>query len=606
MLLCIQNGQRFSGGRVAMDVDDGGLPSDGTMTAHCAGVTGRGADLLVEALVRAGVRELFGVPGDTGVTFYDALSTRTDDIRHILARDERHAAAMADAYARVTGRAGVVEVSSGGGTTYVVGGLGEAFASSVPLLVVASDIHRGSKGSGALTEIDQEALFSAVTKRAVVADSAAGIPAAVTNALRTATTGRPGPVALIIPEDVLEEKATAHLPPAGDQLAMPPERPAAPAADAEAAARVLSAACRPAILAGGGVHAAGAYRQLAALAGHLGAGVATSIHGKGSIPDGDPWALGVTGNNGGGPLARDHLAGADTVLIVGSRANATDTDSFSAPPRSATVVAVDIDPSRVSRNYPQALLLAGDAAVVLGQLLAALPGRDDTVLAARRRELAARRSRQPRRPAAAPPPGTLPVDDVLDVLAREFAGHDPIVVADPGAPTPAVADRWPVRRAGRDIIVPRGHGPMGYAIPAAVGAAVAQPGRPVLALTADGSFAMSCGELETIARLDLPVIAVQFTNHSLGWIKMLQHLYQGGRYFSVDPGPIDAVAVARACGLTAARPASLGAIREQVRAALRDRRPCYLDVEVPHMIDVVPQVPAWHRALAGDRTRPVY
>lgn len=117
---------------------------------------------------------------------------------------------------------------------------------------------------------------------------------------------------------------------------------------------------------------------------------------------------------------------------------------------------------------------------------------------------------------------------------------------------------------------------------------------------------MSCGELETIARLDLPVIAVQLTNHSLGWIKMLQHLYQGGRYFGVDPGPIDAVAVAQACGLRAARPTTVESLREHVHASLRDRRPVYLDVEVPHMIDVVPQVPAWHRALAGDRTRPVY
>lgn len=572
----------------------------------CGSVSGRGADLLVEALVRAGVGSLFGVPGDTGVGFYDALFSRTADIRHVLARDERHAAAMADAYARASGRVGVVEVSSGGGATYVIGGLGESYASGVPLLVVVSDIHQGSRGSGALTEIDQEALFSAVTKKSVIVERAEDVPGCVVEALRVATTGRPGPVAVIVPEDVLEEEAASELPAAGDLVAAPGARPEAPRADVAAAARALAAASRPAMLVGGGVHASAAYRSVAQIAERVGAGVATSIHGLGSIADANPWALGVAGNNGGSALAGDYLAEADTVLIVGSRANATDTDSYSAPPRSATVVAVDVDPARVRHNYPQAVVLTGDATSVLDQIIAELPEPHPSAVRARRDDIAARRTRASSRRPQDSTAGTLPVDEVVGALVEALSATGATVVADPGAPTPAVADRWPISQPGRTVICPRGHGPMGYAIPAAVGAAFARPDQPVLALTADGSFAMSCGELETIARLDLPVIAVQLTNHSLGWIKMLQHLYQGGRYFGVDPGPIDAVAVAQACGLRAARPTTVESLREHVHASLRDRRPVYLDVEVPHMIDVVPQVPAWHRALAGDRTRPVY
>ena len=164
-----------------------------------------GADLLVECLVRLGVSTLFGVPGDTGVSFYDALYKRTGDIRHVLARDERNAAYMADAYARLTRTAGVVEVSSGGGSTYVVGGLGEAYAASVPVLLIASDIPVASRGSGALTELDQRALFSAVTKWHGLVESAASLPRLLTEALRQATLGRPAPVVLVIPEDVLDE-----------------------------------------------------------------------------------------------------------------------------------------------------------------------------------------------------------------------------------------------------------------------------------------------------------------------------------------------------------------------------------------------------------------
>ena len=455
--------------------------------------SGTGAELLAQALIAAGVRHLFGVPGDTGVAFYDALYDHTADIQHVLARDERHAAFMADAYARVSQRLGVLWVSSGGGVTYAVGGLGEAYAASVPVLVIASDIHRGSRGTGALTEIDQVRLFAAVTKQAIVAERADGIPADVARAVRLAAAGRPGPVALIVPEDVLDEQ------------------------------------------------------------------------GSGPVTAGP-----------GGPL-------------------------LPAVPQPADAAAVE-------------------RAAALGQILDRLP--EVAGVAGRRARLAALRERQRGTapppgalpPGAGLPPGTLLADDVIDALDSVLAayaavaglGREPIVLADPGTPTPTVASRWPVRHPGRSFLVPRGHGPMGYAIPAAVGAAMAAPGRPVIALTADGSFAMSCGELETIARLGLPVTVVQFTNHSLGWIKMLQHLYHAGHYFGVDPGPIDAVGVARACGLRAHRPDSAKALRDHLSAALEDGNPLYLDIDVPHMIDVVPQVPAWHRALRGDRARPVY
>jgi acetolactate synthase I/II/III large subunit len=586
-----------------------GIP--GGKPAACAARPASGAELLVESLIAAGVRHLFGVPGDTGVAFYDALYGHKADIRHVLARDERHAAAMADAYARVSGQIGVVEVSSGGGVTYAVGGLGEAYAASVPVLVIASDIHRGSRGSGALTEIDQEKLFAAVTKQAIVAGRADGIPADVARAIRLATAGRPGPVALIVPEDVLDEPGSTAAVDAQRIVAPAVRQPAAPA-DVERAAAVLARARQPAVLAGSGVHFSGAYRQLATLAADLGAGVATSIHGKGALADASPWSLGVTGNNGGSEAAHQWLAAADAVLVIGSRANATDTDSFTAPPRTAAVIGIDVEPSRIAHNYPQALLLTGDAATVLDQIRACLP--EIAGIAGRRARLAALRERDHARPRPSAPPGTVLVDDVIDALVAAFSGHaaaagtghEPIVVADPGTPTPAVASRWPVRRPGRSFIVPRGHGPMGYAIPASVGTAVAMPGTPVAALTADGSFAMSCGELETIARLSLPVIVVQFTNHSLGWIKMLQHLYHDGRYFGVDPGPIDGVAVARACGLPAYHPDSVQAVHGHLRAALQDGKPLYLDIDVPHMIDVVPQVPSWHRALRGEQTRPVY
>ncbi|MFB9733202.1 thiamine pyrophosphate-binding protein [Ornithinimicrobium kibberense] len=571
----------------------------------------RGADILAESLIQAGVTTIFGVPGDTGVVFYDALYSVTDKLRHVLARDERHAAAMADGYARVTDRVGVVEVSSGGGTTYVVGGMGEAMASGIPMLLVTSDIHRSSRGTGALTEIDQVALFSAVTKRTIVVEHAADIPQAVQSALGAAAEGRPGPVALIFPEDVFDEIVEAQTPVLGEPepqcVSVPAWRDGAdPQAVAEAA-ELLAGAERPAVMAGSGVHSSQAWDALHSLADAGAIPVATTIHGRGAIADSSPWSLGVVGNNGGRPYANEYLAAADVVLLIGTRANATDTNSWQGPARSGTaVIQIDIDPDRAGRNFPQAVRLVGDARTVLGQLAEHLRPASESVREARAHDLRERRSEWEReRDSPDLAPGQLLPRDVVEVV-DQVLGHAALWVADPGTPTPNVATFRRIQEAGRTVVIPRGHGPMGYAIPAAVGMSVAQPDTPVVSVTADGSFAMACGELETVSRLDLPILFVQFTNHSLGWIKMLQHLYSGRRYFGVDPGTIDAVKVAEACGIRGERVTSIDRLRELVSEFAHDPKTLYIDVEVPHMIDVLPPVPAWEASLAGTSERPVY
>ena len=569
-----------------------------------------GAELLVDCLIRAGVSTLFGVPGDTGVVFYDALFHRGGDIRHVLARDERHAAFMADAYARVTGTVGVVEVSGGGGSTYVVGGLGESFAASVPVLVVTSDIQASSRGTGALTELDQSALFSAVTKWRGVVGSAAELPSMLAEALRQATSGRPAPVALIIPENVLDEAAPKNPHPLAlspETVTVPREAPDADPDVVRRAAEVLASARRPAVVAGSGVHWSRAWSDLAELAQYAGIPVATTIHGKGSIGDDNPWHLGIVGGNGGSDRANSYLREADAVLFVGTRANATDTDGWTAPPRNGPqVIQIDIDPKRAGRNFPGSIELVGDAATVLRALReAAAPAgtlRSEPLL----QWIAGHRPRP--RPVVADDVthDKLSAPDVVQVLHEVVAGHPHLVLADPGTPTPHIADLWRTPVAGRIVIAPRGHGPMGYAIPAAIGAAIAQPDVAVVAVAADGSFAMSCGELETVARLRLPIIYVQLTNFSLGWIKMLQHLYTGRRYFGVDPGPTDAVLVAQASGLDAVRVHSLAHLRDAVTSAVESRQPIYIDVPVHHLIDEVPPVSSWHAALRGDTTRPSY
>ncbi len=571
-------------------------------------VEGTGAEILAESLCHAGIETIFGLSGDTGVAFYDALYHHRHEIRHVMAHDERHAAYMADAYARCTNKVGAVEVSSGGGVTYVVGGLGEPYASSVPMLVIASDIHSGSRGTGALTEIDQELLFAAVTTWRATVPAASDIPQRVVEALTAATSGRPGPSCLIVPEDVLNQQGRAIVLEASIEI--PRSRPAADEISVRRATDALRRAERPGIIAGSGVHLSGAWAELARLAEMACIPVATTIHGKGSFPETNPWSLGVVGANGARDYANEYLAQADVVLFIGTRANATDTNSFTSPSRDKSIVIqIDIEAGRAGRNFPGSIALVGDAKCTLGQLIEALPQGETTRQRQRLRCWIDERRRAWYR--AAPEP-RVPDDGILlaprDVLRviREEAGADTLLVADPGTPTPNVAAYWETEKAARDVIVPRGHGPMGYAIPGAIDAAMAFPGRPVVTLTADGSFAMSCGELETAVRLQLPIVHVQFTNGSMGWIKMLQHLYMGKRYFGVDSGSIDAVAVARGMGLEAARVTSLEEFSGVLGRGLAARKPVFIDVPVPDQISLVPPVAPWHAALAGEDERPVY
>lgn len=562
-----------------------------------------GADALVQGLGEAGVEHVFGLPGDTGVDLYDALSRDTRSLRHVMCRDERHAAVMADVYARCRNQVGVVEVSSGGGATYCVGGLGEPFAASVPLLVISSDIHAGSRNTGALTELNLEKLFSSVTKWVRRVDRADDIPSLLAQAVSTAASGRPAPVALIIPENVLAEETRATAP--AGSVSVPAERLAADPKAVIAIASALMGAQRPAIVVGGGVHTSHAYEELRCLAEAAAVPVATTIQGKGAYSEAGPWSLGVVGANGGRPYANEYLERADFVLLVGTRANATDTNSYRCPPRSASVAQIDIDAERAGRNYPNSLRVVADAKSALAAVAAEM-GQSINRRTDIRRHLEELRRTWRSLDVPAVPKGTLHPLAVLETFRAAF-GDDPLMIADCGTATPYLAAHWETTTAGRRLLMARGHGAMGYAIPGAVGAALAYPGTRVVSLTTDGSLGMACGEMETIARLGLPITIVQLTNGSYGWIKMLQHLYHDRRYFGVDIGLVDAPAIARGFGVPATRVESSTALRGALADSLGRAGPAFVEVMIPDLTALEPPVASWMAALNGvDVPRPVY
>ena len=562
----------------------------------------QGARALVEVLVQSGVQYIFGLPGDTGMAFYDALRDSRDRVEHIMTRDERSASFMADVYARVSGRLGICEGPSGGGATYILPGVAEAQGSAIPLLCLTSDTPVNQQGRGVLTELDQESLFRPVTKWNSRVNSAATMAEAARRAIRMATAGRPGATQLSLPTDVLESETP------DESVYGVPECQRVPAMRAvpdpvlvERAAAVLAAAERPVIMAGGGVLTSQAWDELTRLAETLNVPVATSINGKGSIAETSRVAIGVIGGNGGRPYANACVNEADLILYVGSRTDSTTTCHWMLPPQTnpPAIMQIDVAPFEVGNNYPIVVGLVGDAQLTLAALLDAVDRA--AVVAERNRprieQLLPERDRYWTEVARQAAVRSQPIKPAQVVAAmRDALDDETVIVADPGTPTPFLSAQYELRRPGRTTVIPRAHGGLGYAIPGVIGAWYAAGGRRVIGMTGDGSFGMSVGELETITRLGLPIVIVQCSNGTFGWIKELQHLYHGNRYFGVDFNPVDYAAIARGFGLRARQVVDPNDVASAVREALADGGPYFLDVMTESPVTETPPVAAWTAA----------
>ena len=555
-----------------------------------------GAEAFVRMLQKHGVTHLFGLCGDTSLPLYDALYRLDHGITHILTRDERSAAYMADAYARVSGRVGVCEGPSGGGATYILPGVVEANESSVPLLAVTTDIATTSRGRFVLTELDQEALFRPVTKWNRVIGEAAAIPRAVRTAFTQMTTGRPGAVHLGLPYDVQKQPVNEDDVWADATLGRCPSRRSGPDQGAVAAVvDALLSAKAPLFICGGGAVISVAQAELARLAELLGAPVATTISGQGSIAEDHPLAVGVVGSNGGTPQTRALVAGADLVLFIGCRAGSVTTERWRYPAPGARVLHVDVDPAVIGANYRTEAALIGDAKLCLTAIVDALGRRGKqanggwgapVVARARGEKFAAfdelaRSEQSPIRPERI-------VAELQAVLPR-----DAIIVADPGTPCPYLSAYYRFHETGRHFISNRAHGALGYSLPAAIGASFGRAGAKCVAVMGDGAFGFSVGELETLVRLKLPITLVVISNGGYGWIKAGQRTGYDGRYYSVDFDRSDHAAIARAYGLRAWRVHEPQALRLVLAAALEAAGPTLIDVVAQPLHEARAPVSEW-------------
>lgn len=552
-----------------------------------------GAEAAVAMLKAHGVEIIFGLCGDTSLPFYDALARLPHGMRHILARDERSAAYMADGYARVSGKVGVCEGPSGGGVTYILPGLAEANESSVPLLCINSDISVAARGRYTLTELDQSALMRPVTKWNAVLDRAEDLPRVFRAAFKEITTGRPGAAHIALPFDVQNGKVDRAQVWGDIQYGRCPAERAAPDADSvERAARLLRDAKNPVFICGGGVVISSAEAELLALAERLSASVATSISGKGSIGEDHPLSVGVVGSNGGTPETRAIVDQADLIIFIGCRAGSVTTERWRHPaPGQCKVIHIDIDPNVPGVTYAAAAALIGDAKLALRMLNEALadvkrPMNAAVVEAAKEKKFAkfqalAESEDKPIKPER--------------VVAEATRALDPdaIVVADAGTPCPYFSAYYPVRKAGRYFFSNRAHGALGYSLPAAIGAHLARPQVKSVAVMGDGSFGFACGELETAVRYNLPVTFVVISNASYGWIKAGQRSSYHQRYFGVDFATTDHAAVAAAFGLRSWRITETSELGRALREALDHDGPTLVDIVCQPLHEAKAPVSEW-------------
>ena len=566
-----------------------------------------GAETLVEMLKQYQVDVIFGVPGDTSIPLYEALYDAQPAIRHIMARDERSASFMADAYARLSHKPGICECPSGAGSLYSVPGVAEANASSIPVILLTMDIPLAGEGKQTITELDTQKLFESITKWSNVLKDVDKIPEVIRRAFRIATTGRPGAVHLALPQEVLSgalPKAKTAIYAEEACCRYPAYRTRGARDILERLADLMTAAKRPVIIAGGGANHSTANDAIIAIAEWLSVPVVTTISGQGLMPDDHPLALGVIGDNGFHPHAHRAIEESDTLLYIGCKMGSVSTINWTMPANAAerTIIQIDINPEMLGNNFKNTLSVAGDARLVTEDLVILLKSRTaqrepSAWVAALNQQRAKFWKHAEKELALSDVP--LKPQRIIAELNKHLPEHA-IVISDAGTPTPYITRYLKLSGQGSRFIIPRSYGGLGYAIPAVVGAHFARPESRVVGLFGDGSLGMSAGDLETISRMNIPAALIHFNNSTFGWIKALQRLHCKGKYFSVDFNPGNPIMVAEGFGLKALQVKTPAELTEGLDVAFSSNDPIFLDVATEPEVDNLPPVFSWQKAAENE------
>jgi acetolactate synthase-1/2/3 large subunit len=474
------------------------------------------------------VRYVLGMPGGQHFPIYAGIAALRPAIDHVGFRCEKNAAFAAYAYAQVTGKPGICDATVGPGVTNLASGIAEAWAASIPVIAISGDVPTWAVGKWAAQEMDTRSVLRPFTKAVLRVERADKIPETIRMAFRLATSGRPGPVHLIFPADILaDEIQGADLAVEERCSVFPSQRPGADPRAIVEASELLVAAQRPLLFAGGGVLTSGASGELIALAELLSAPVATSMMGKGSIPEDHPLSLGAAVTFNGPQLTyqmRGHriVAESDLVVFVGTRTDEAATAMWTMPRPGIRAIHIDIDPAEIGRNYPVDVAIVADAKLALQALLDELRGRALATDRTERHQAVLHASQEWRR-AVRPKLESNEVPITGHRVVRELRAvldSDAVLVTDASLVPYLAAAFVDARRAGRTFVSPRGLGSLGSSLPMVIGAKLGAPERTVVGFGGDGGFAMALAELETARRSGLKVTYVLLNNSALGYSAM--------------------------------------------------------------------------------------
>jgi acetolactate synthase-1/2/3 large subunit len=487
----------------------------------------------VRSLEALGCEAVFGIPGGTILPAYDPLLDSTK-VRHVLVRHEQGAGHAATGYAQATGRVGVCMATSGPGATNLVTPLADAHMDSVPVVAITGQQTRALIGTDAFQEADITGITMPITKHNMLVKDPAEIPRAIAEAFHLAATGRPGPVLVDIPKDVLQEQTSFAWPP---ELQLPGYRPTTRphGKQIREAARLIAHARRPVLYVGGGVikaRATGALRELAEL---TGAPVVTTLMARGAFPDSHPQHVGMPGMHGT-VAAVAAMQRSDLLVALGARFDDRVTGQLSSFAPAAAVVHADIDPAEISKNRRADVPIVGDCAEVIGELIVAVRAELQTTspdLDGWWRQL---RNWQQTFPLGydRPSDGMLAPQYAIERIGA-LVGPDAIYTAGVGQHQMWAAQFIKYEKPG-SWINSGGLGTMGFAVPAAMGAKLGRPDVAVWAIDGDGSFQMTNQELATCAIEHIPIKVAVINNGSLGMVRQWQNLFYAERYSQTDLG----------------------------------------------------------------------
>ena len=543
-----------------------------------------GGRALAEMLRLAEVGPMFGMGGFQLLPFYDALAQL--GMRHFLINDERCGAFAADAYARVTNRPGVCDGTLGPGATNLVTGLIESLNAGVPIIALAGDTNRAHSWKNMTQECRQAEILRPAVKELIRVEMTSRVPELLRRAFAVATSGRPGPVLLDVPEDVCHGEHDF----APEDFAIDPSTLSVPArrirpdrADISRAAALIGRAKRPLLLVGGGIHLSAGYDALRGFAEAQSIPVAHTMSGKGGIACTHPLSVGLFGRYS--RIANELIEASDCLVVVGCKLGEIATKRYALPPETIPLIHLDIVAEEIGRCRTADVALWGDARAGLEDLVEALAGEAKSARSARAdyvaeipsrmaswRDEAAARLHSEERPIhmarlCTELNKTLPADSIL-VADGGFAGHWTGLLYDTKSP-------------GRHFIPDRGLASIGYGLPGGIGAALAAQSTPAVAITGDGGFNMMLGELETARRAGVGLTIVVVNNAASGYVKALQHAIFRGRYQSSDLVEMDYAAIARAMGCNGMRIEDPDRLGEALRTGLAERTcPTVLDVVV--------------------------